>query len=184
MYEYFGTLLGCSTQGAAAFPSYEGAGSQYQVHKFMDLSYAEVSYFIQQVGLSAASFGVADADVTAVGMSLNSAFNYKCAPAATIVPSQGAQLQSICIGEECPLAANSTCAAYGNSTMPSVAVSSLVPSSTMASGTATPAASASKTSSAGTSGTSAPATASSAAAVAQYGVSFAAVAGGLAALLM
>jgi hypothetical protein len=112
--------------------------------RFMDLSYEEVSYFIQQVGLSAASFGVATDDVQAVGMALGKAFNYRCAPPMTVVPSQGMQLQSICQQADCPLSPNATCAAYGNSTQPSIAVSSLVPTNT-ASGTATPLASASKT---------------------------------------
>ncbi len=57
--------------------------------RFMDLSYAEVSYFIQQVGLSAASFGVATADVTAVGTALEGAFGYRCEPPLTIIPAQG-----------------------------------------------------------------------------------------------
>jgi hypothetical protein len=149
----------------------------------MDLSYAEVSYFIQQVGLSAASFGVASADVTAVGMALNKAFNYRCAPPMTIVPSQGMQLQSICIQSDCPLSPNATCAMYQNVTMPSVAVSSLVPTNT-ASGTATSAGSSSKTSGvSGSSTSSSPATASRAAG-ATTGTSFAAIIGGLAVMLL
>jgi hypothetical protein len=151
--------------------------------RFMDLSYEEVSYFIQQVGLSAASFGVATDDVQAVGMALGKAFNYRCAPPMTVVPSQGMQLQSICQQADCPLSPNATCAAYGNSTQPSIAVSSLVPTNT-ASGTATPLASASKTSGTGgtTTGTS-PATASKAAA-AGVGMSLAAIAGGVIAMFL
>jgi hypothetical protein len=42
LYEYFGALLGCSLQGTEAYPNYDGASSQYNVHKFMDLSNAEV----------------------------------------------------------------------------------------------------------------------------------------------
>ena len=165
-------------QGGSAYPAYAGDASLYETHKFMDLSYAQVSYFIEQVGLSAASFGVAKADYMAVGAALGNLFNYKCEPATVVVPAQGAQLQSICIAADCPLAPNSTCAAYGSATMPSVAVSSLVPSNT-ASGTATPASMTATGSSTGT----APATVS-AAAGAVNGVSFVVAVGGLAAMLL
>jgi hypothetical protein len=176
LYEYFGVLLGCSMQGGSAFPAYAGDASQYSVHKFMDLSYAEVSYFIEQVGLSAASFGVATADVTAVGTALSEAFGYRCEPPLTIIPAQGAQLQSVCTADDCPLSPNATCASYQNVSMPAVANSSLIPSNT-ASGTATPLSSA--TSSTATT----PATVSTAAG-ATVGMSFAAVAGGLAAMFL
>ena len=97
LYSYFGVLLGCSMVGKDSYPAYAGDKSMYDVHKYMGLGAAEVGYFIEQVGLAAASFGVADADVTAVGMALNSLFGYKCAAAATVVPSQGDALQAICI---------------------------------------------------------------------------------------
>ena len=83
--------------GKGSFPAYTGEKSMYNVHKYMGLGEAEIGYFITQVGLSAASFGVADADVTAVGMALNQLFGYKCAPATTVIKAQGAQLQAICI---------------------------------------------------------------------------------------
>jgi len=78
----------------------------------MDLDVNEVGYFITQVGLSAASFGVAAEDVTAVGTSLNKAFGYKCAPPAMILPNTTAELQAICIADNCPTSPNATCAAY------------------------------------------------------------------------
>jgi hypothetical protein len=84
-------------QGGESYPAYAGDKSMYDVHKYMALGASEVAYFIEQVGLSAASFGVADEDVTAVGMALNSLFGYKCAPATTVIKDQGAQLQAICI---------------------------------------------------------------------------------------
>lgn len=46
LYEFFGTLLGCSGLGQAAYPAYDGDESLYETHKFMDLSYSEVGYFI------------------------------------------------------------------------------------------------------------------------------------------
>ena len=68
----------------------------YQVHKFMALDAAEVGYFIQQVGLSAASFGVSSSDVAAVGSALMGAFGYRCEPPASIPAFEPAKLQSIC----------------------------------------------------------------------------------------
>ncbi|KAE8444099.1 hypothetical protein EG329_000881 [Mollisiaceae sp. DMI_Dod_QoI] len=178
LYEYFGVLLGCSMQGGADYPAYDGQGSQYKVHKFMDLSYAEVTYFIDQVALSAMSFGVAKEDLTVVGAALNGLFNVRCEPPMTVVPAQGAQLQSICIDETCPIAPNATCSSYQTAMKPIVANSTLVPNAT-ASGSA----GAGSTSDSSTSTGSAPATASQAGA-ATVGLSFAAVAGGLAAFFL
>lgn len=118
LYQYFGVLLGCTASG---FPAYAGDGSMASVHRYMDLSSAEVGYFIEQVGLSAASFGVASADVTAVGDALTTFFDYRCSPPTTIVPSQGAQLQSICLNSDCPLAPNATCDAYPVESSPAAA---------------------------------------------------------------
>jgi hypothetical protein len=78
----------------------------------MDLSYAEVGYFITQVALSAASFGVAQSDLQIVGAALGSIFDVRCAPPTVIIPAQGAQLQSICTDMTCPLAKNDTCGLY------------------------------------------------------------------------
>jgi hypothetical protein len=116
LYEYFGVLLGCSLQGGDAYPAYSGESSQYNVHKFMNLGEAEVNYFIQQVALSGASFGVTTDDLQVVGDALASLFGYRCAPLTTVVPAQGPALQSICIADDCPLSPNATCDAYGNGT--------------------------------------------------------------------
>jgi hypothetical protein len=113
LYQYFGTLLGCSMQGmGSTFGAYAGDASMYQVHKFMNLSKPEMDYFITQVGLSAASFGVATADVMTVGMALNDTFNQRCSAPAAVIPAQGAQLQAICINPSCPIASNAVCAQY------------------------------------------------------------------------
>ncbi|KAI9834680.1 MAG: hypothetical protein M1826_000082 [Phylliscum demangeonii] len=114
LYQYFGVLLGCSLQGAPAYPAYSGDASQYQVHKFMDLDSTQIGYFITQVGLSAASFGVSTDDVTLVGKTLGKVFGYRCSPPTTVVPAQGPQLQSICLDPSCPLDANATCSLYEN----------------------------------------------------------------------
>ncbi|KZP26127.1 hypothetical protein FIBSPDRAFT_782345 [Athelia psychrophila] len=117
LYSYFGAALGCSTYSEMGFPAYAGQSSMYSVHKYMGLDANEVGYFITQVGLSAQSFGVAAADVTAVGTLLEGVFDVKCAAATTVIPAQGAQLQSICTADDCPTAANASCSAYG--TVPS-----------------------------------------------------------------
>ena len=78
----------------------------------MNLSKAEMNYFITQVGLSAASFGVAPADVAIVKTALNDTFNRRCSAPVAVVPSQPAQLQAICINPDCVLATNAVCAQY------------------------------------------------------------------------
>ncbi|KAI0455219.1 hypothetical protein F5B21DRAFT_523941 [Xylaria acuta] len=112
LYQFFGSLLGCSKQGMPGFDAYSGHASLYEVHKFMALDPYEVGYFITQVGLAASSFGVADSDVQAVGKALISLFDYRCAPPTTVIESQGPQLQAICIAEDCPLAEKATCDSY------------------------------------------------------------------------
>jgi len=113
LYQYFGALLGCSMQGTGGvFSGYQGDPSQYQIHKFMNLSKPEMDYFITQVGLSAASFGAATSDVEAVEMALNDTFNMRCSPPTVVIPAQGSQLQAICINPDCPLASSAVCAQY------------------------------------------------------------------------
>ncbi|PMD49498.1 uncharacterized protein K444DRAFT_649059 [Hyaloscypha bicolor E] len=179
LYEYFGVLLGCSMQGGADYSAYEGDASQYEVHKFMQLSYAEVTYFIEQVGMSAASFGVATEDVMLVGTALMNAFGYRCEPPMTIVPAQGPQLQSICDDETCPLSPNATCASY-NGTIPKPG-NATIPGSNS---TATSTGSGSKTTGGSTATGSAPVATVSTAAGATVAFSFAAVVGGLAAMFL
>lgn len=118
LYQFFGALLQCSEYGMGAFPAYMGEASMYDVHKFMALDDAEVTYFITQVGLAAASFGVTESDVMAAGTALMSLFGKRCAPATTVIPAQGAALQAICTEPDCPLAANAMCGLYENVTMP------------------------------------------------------------------
>lgn len=97
----------------SGFDAYDAAPSMYSVHKFMNLNYAEMTYFIQQVGLAAASFGVAESDIQAVADALNTIFNVRCAPPTAVIPDQGEQLHSICIDEEtCPLAEDAMCDLY------------------------------------------------------------------------
>jgi hypothetical protein len=132
--------------------------------RFMDLSYAEVGYFITQVALSAASFGVAQSDLQIVGTALGSLFDVRCAPPTVIIPAQGAQLQSICTDMTCPLAVNATCAKYEtNITEPATATVSSMASTGTASATA------SSSSKAATPSTAAAAAGAYPAAVAAFG---------------
>jgi hypothetical protein len=112
LYQFFGSLLGCSMQGMPGFDAYAGDPSMFEVHKFMNLDPNQLGYFIQQVALAGASFGVAQEDLEGVGMALNSLFGMRCAPPTEVIKSQGPQLQAICIEESCPLAADAVCGQY------------------------------------------------------------------------
>lgn len=81
----------------------------------MSLDPAEVGYFISQVGLAAASFGVASSDINIVANALVTYFDYRCTPPMTIVPGAGPQLQEICGDPTCPLAPTPECWYYPNS---------------------------------------------------------------------
>lgn len=87
----------------------------------MALDPYQVGYFITQVGLSAASFGVAKEDVTAVGAALIKLFDHRCAPPETVIPSQGNALQAVCVAETCPISTNATCGSYESVMQPAVA---------------------------------------------------------------
>ena len=100
--------------GMGAFPSYMGDPSMYSVHKFMDLNPYQLGYFIQQVGGAALSFGVAEDDVNAVAMALETLFDMRCEPPMTVIPSDGPQLQSICIDGSCSVATNPSCNSYSS----------------------------------------------------------------------
>lgn len=96
LYPYFASLLGCSLFGNTVDP-YPGPTSMYELHKFMALDEKEVGWFIAQVGLSAASFGVTDEDVNTVAMALNGAFGMRCSGPASGPQSLMPELQAICI---------------------------------------------------------------------------------------
>jgi hypothetical protein len=77
----------------------------------MDLSLPEFTYFVQNVGLAALSFGVTQDDVNTVANVLYQYFGYRCSPPLDIVGG-GPQLQSICIGDGCPNDPNAVCSKY------------------------------------------------------------------------
>ena len=75
--QYIGALLRFD---AGNHSPLDDCQAQYHILKFMNLSKSEMDYFITQVGLSAASFGVATSDVEIVGTALSNTFNIRCPP--------------------------------------------------------------------------------------------------------
>jgi len=118
LYSFFGLLAGCTKVGTGDFPAYGGNTNMYEIHKFMDINPTEMAYFITQVGTAAASFGVTNDDVMALGSALNMYFGNRCGPMASIVPGSPVESQSICQDASCPVAANATCANVMNGTAP------------------------------------------------------------------
>jgi hypothetical protein len=158
-----------------------GAASMYQVHKFMDLNPNQVGYFIQQVALAGASFGVTASDLQAVGTALDTLFNKRCSPPAAAIAAQGPQLQSICIDGSCPLSPNATCSSYEPVVIPRNATTNATVTAPGSLGSATSTVSGSPTMTA--TGTMRPSTIPTAGAVVE-GVSLAAVLAGIAAFLV
>ncbi|EFZ02935.1 hypothetical protein MAA_00009 [Metarhizium robertsii ARSEF 23] len=79
------------------------------VHRFMDLNQTEVGYFIEQLIAASKYYGFSDTDATTLSTFMNARYNIRCAP-----PANG-ELYSICLANECPLAApDANCDAYNN----------------------------------------------------------------------
>jgi len=139
LYEYFGVLLNCSLQSTVnpspstpsnssypygdvsangGFNSYQGDPSMYDVHRYMNLSAAQVGYFIQQVALAAASLGVSTTDIVTVGDALATTFTELCSPGVQVIPNVPAtyQLDSLCVNSTCSKSSNPSCSAYPDST--------------------------------------------------------------------
>ena len=76
----------------------------------MALDPAEVGWFINNVGLAAASFGVSSADISTVAGVLMQYFGYRCSPPLAI--TDGADLQSICVNAKCPKDPMAVCQEY------------------------------------------------------------------------
>lgn len=91
-------------------------------HKFMNLEYHQLGYFINQLSLAATHFGVSPQDADTFRNSLNSRYNVRCAPAVSFSTNSPAQLLSLCQNPTCPLAVPvSDCAAYNNLTANGIA---------------------------------------------------------------
>ncbi|KAK3361676.1 hypothetical protein B0T24DRAFT_585432 [Lasiosphaeria ovina] len=181
LYSFFGALLKCSGYSQPTFPSYTGSASMYDVHKFMALDAAEVGYFIEQVALAAASFGVAESDLMAVGAALSGLFARRCSPPTEVVPPQGPALQAICIQSDCLLADGAMCGLYDAVVEPANATATAGGTTSSSSATATTTGGMTGTGT-GTTGTAAAPTATAGAA--SVGWSLMAVAGGFVALMI
>ena len=106
-----------STKCTSQYPEYRARSHLLIIalsYRFMALDPYQMGYFIQQVGLSATSFGVTAADAMAAGMALNKLFNYRCSPPTTVVKAQGPQLQSMCTDPSCPLDPMAMCGLEDN----------------------------------------------------------------------
>lgn len=101
----------------AGFDAYGGNPSMYKVHKFMNLGKAEMTYFITQVGMAAASFGVAKDDIDIVAKALSDTFDMRCSAPAEVIKGKGPQPQAICIKSDCQEAKDAKCDAYDATAM-------------------------------------------------------------------
>lgn len=83
----------------------------------MNLNHTQLSYFIDQLTMSAEHFGFSEQDANTINQSLNSRYNVRCAPAVAFNPQSKPQLLSLCQHPTCPLAAPAAdCPAYVNLT--------------------------------------------------------------------
>ncbi|KAL8783772.1 MAG: hypothetical protein Q9213_004388 [Squamulea squamosa] len=99
-YKYFGVLLGCTSPD---FPKYTGRASQFQIHKYMDLTGPEMHYFIHNIYDAALTLGVEGPDLVthvgdaiSIGVGLDNIFLKKCSPPQKVASYQEAALQDIC----------------------------------------------------------------------------------------
>lgn len=98
-------------------PHNDGPINPAYVHKFMNLEFHQLGYFISQLTQAAQYYGFSQQDAMTISNRLNSFYNVRCAPAVTFNPRNGPQLLSLCQNPTCPLAAPvSDCAAYDNLT--------------------------------------------------------------------
>ena len=83
----------------------------------MNLNHTQLSYFIDQLTMSAEHFGFSPSDAGTINQSLNSRYNVRCAPPVSFNPQSKPQLLSLCQHPSCPLAVpNADCKAYVNLT--------------------------------------------------------------------
>ncbi|KAH7381385.1 hypothetical protein DE146DRAFT_284650 [Phaeosphaeria sp. MPI-PUGE-AT-0046c] len=119
----FSRAFGC-TLPPKPLPNTNGPVMLAYAHKFMNLEYHQLGYFINQLSLAATHFGVSPQDADTFRNSLNTRYNVRCAPAVSFSPTSPAQLLSLCQNPTCPLAVPvSDCAAYTNLTANGVASS-------------------------------------------------------------
>ncbi|KAK3361609.1 hypothetical protein B0T24DRAFT_111594 [Lasiosphaeria ovina] len=160
----FSRVFGC-TIPFQSLPNTSGPISLAYAHKFMNLDYNQLGYFITQLTQAGMFYGFSAQDAETIKTSLNARYNVRCAPAVTFSQGGTPQLLSLCQNPTCPLAAPvSDCDAYNNltangvqnsnptsittsatsSATSSTSTSSTLTSSTSTASTTTPAAEASK----------------------------------------
>ncbi|KAJ3341905.1 hypothetical protein HDU91_000606, partial [Kappamyces sp. JEL0680] len=87
--------------GSAAFADYNGNPSMTDVHRFMNLNKAQISFFNDMVGQAALGFGVTQEDAQAVGSALEGLFNIECGKPKALLPKLQPAQQGFCFGENC-----------------------------------------------------------------------------------
>ncbi|KAI9819270.1 MAG: hypothetical protein M1827_007426 [Pycnora praestabilis] len=108
----FAGLFGCSDPPPYPASSKAPVNLAY-VHKYMNLNYTDIGYFIDQFGKATTYFGFSDQDSLSLTNQLTGTFNVRCAPPN----AQNSQLESLCQASNCPLyPTNPDCAAYVNLT--------------------------------------------------------------------
>jgi hypothetical protein len=133
----FSRVFGC-TIPFPSLPTATGSVSLAYVHKFMNLDFNQLSYFIGQLTQAALYYGFSAQDAESFRTRLNSQYNIRCAPAVQFNPTSAPQLLSLCQNPTCPLAVPvSDCAAYVNLTANGIATSSPTTVVTTATATAT-----------------------------------------------
>lgn len=124
-FEAFSNIFGCSNFPPAAPTSTSGSNqtlSLAYVHKYMNLNYTDLGYFIDQLCLATTQYGFSEQDSQTLNTNLNSDYNAKCIPPVTLNPAIGPELLSRCQADNCPLAEpNPDCAAYVNLTADGIA---------------------------------------------------------------
>lgn len=112
----FARSFGC-TLPPKPLPKTNGPVSLAYAHKFMNLEYHQLGYFINQLSQAAVHYGASAQDADTFRSSMNNRFNVRCAPAFSSNPASPPQLLSLCQNPTCPLAVPvSDCAAYVNLT--------------------------------------------------------------------
>jgi len=137
----FSHIFGCTLPPPPP-PSTGGPLSLAYVHKYMNLNFTDLGYFIDQLTKAAVHYGFSDQDGQTFNTQMNSLYNVRCAPPITLNPAQGPQLLSLCQASSCPLAEpNPDCAAYVNLTASGISggssSASFAPSSTSMSSSST-----------------------------------------------
>ncbi|KAK3384865.1 hypothetical protein B0H63DRAFT_432347 [Podospora didyma] len=132
----FSRAFGC-TLPFPPLPDSSGPVNLAYAHKFMNLDYNQLSYFINQLTQATMYFGFSGQDAETLRTRLNSLYNVRCAPGVVFNAAAGPQLLSLCQNPTCPLAAPvADCGPYENLTANGIQNSN--PSSVRVTSTPTP----------------------------------------------